>query len=115
MGDIEESVWMQAQYIEDNTVIERLKQLQTQWVDVRLLVWKFQEEDDLEWLPYRIQTNLYNHSKAMYIDGEHVLIWSMNYSTNSIERNREISVLLNNPKTLGLFKRQFEQDWEESE
>jgi phosphatidylserine/phosphatidylglycerophosphate/cardiolipin synthase-like enzyme len=57
----------------------------------------------------------YNHSKALLIDGKQVLIGSMNYSTNSIENNREISVLLNNPKSLGLFKWQFEDDWEKSE
>jgi phosphatidylserine/phosphatidylglycerophosphate/cardiolipin synthase-like enzyme len=115
LGDVLESVRMQAQYIEDDKVIERLHELKSLWIDIRLLVWEFQDEEKLDWLPYRIQENFYNHSKSLYIDWEHVLIWSMNYSTNSIEENREISVLLNNPKTLGLFRWQFEQDWEASE
>lgn len=115
LEDVQESVWIQAQYVGDEEVVERLSQLQDSGIDVRVLVWEFQDEEDLQWLNYRIQMKPYNHSKALLIDGKQVLIWSMNYSTNSIERNREISVLLNNPKTLGLFKWQFNDDWEKSD
>lgn len=115
LEDVQESVRIQAQYVGDEEVIARLKQLQESWIDVRVLVWEFQDEEDVQWLNYRIQMKPYNHSKALLIDGKQVLIGSMNYSTNSIENNREISVLLNNPKTLGLFKWQFEDDWKKSE
>lgn len=115
LDDVDQSIWIQAQYIEDQAVIDRLHELTEKWIDVRLLVWEYQDEKKLQWLKYRIQTNYYNHSKALFMDGEQVLIWSMNYSTNSIEENREISVLLDNPKTIGLFKWQFQQDREESE
>lgn len=115
LEDVQESVRIQAQYVGDEQVVTRLQQLQDSGIDVRVLVWEFQDEDDLQWLNYRIQMKPYNHSKALLIDGNQVLIGSMNYSTNSIERNREISVLLNNPKTLWLFKWQFNDDWERAE
>lgn len=114
LSEVQTSVSIQAQYIEDPQIIQQLRELDVQWVQVRLLVGEFQDEEDLVWLDYHIQEDLYNHSKALLIDQESLLIGSMNYSTNSIERNREISILLNNPQALGLFRWQFEKDWEKN-
>lgn len=59
----------------------------------------------------RALTSTYNHSKMMLIDGETLLIGSMNMSTNSLDKNREIGILTKDEDVIQKFLRQFWVDW----
>ena len=56
----------------------------------------------------------YLHTKMILIDDEILLLGSMNLSANSLDNNREIWILLNDPDLIWEFKKTFAQDWEKS-
>jgi phosphatidylserine/phosphatidylglycerophosphate/cardiolipin synthase-like enzyme len=45
------------------------------------------------------------------IDHKILLLGSMNLSTNSLDKNREIWILLRDPSLIHQFSRQFTKDW----
>lgn len=52
----------------------------------------------------------YPHAKMMLIDDRYLLISSINYSTNSMDHNREIGIIITNPDAIEYFKTRFLQD-----
>jgi phosphatidylserine/phosphatidylglycerophosphate/cardiolipin synthase-like enzyme len=57
-----------------------------------------------------IVTNPYPHAKMMLIDDMYLLISSINYSSNSVDHNREIGVIITNRDAIEYFKTRFIQD-----
>ncbi|MBI5224877.1 hypothetical protein HY989_03325 [Candidatus Micrarchaeota archaeon] len=53
-----------------------------------------------------------SHAKTAIIDGKIVLIGSLNWSRNAMERNREIGVILESQKIADELEKVFESDWE---
>ncbi|MDD1711667.1 MAG: phospholipase D-like domain-containing protein [Methanoregulaceae archaeon] len=51
------------------------------------------------------------HNKGVIVDGEHVLISSINWNTNSPTFNREAGVIIDHPAVAGYYSRVFEDDW----
>ncbi len=56
-----------------------------------------------------------SHAKAAIIDGRHILVGSLNWSRNAMERNREIGVLIENERMAGELEAVFELDWGEAQ
>jgi len=54
------------------------------------------------------------HNKGVIVDGEHVLISSINWNTNSPTFNRETGVIIDHPAVAGYYRRVFEDDWQAS-
>ena len=54
------------------------------------------------------------HNKGVIVDGEHVLISSINWNTNSPTFNRETGVIVDHPTVARYFSGVFEDDWQVS-
>lgn len=54
----------------------------------------------------------YVHTKMILIDKKILLLGSMNLSANSLDNNREIWILLLDPKLIEQFLSEFRADWE---
>jgi cardiolipin synthase A/B len=52
----------------------------------------------------------YIHSKVMIIDGKTVFIGSQNFSQNALENNREVGIILENPRFLSEIYQTIEKD-----
>lgn len=52
---------------------------------------KASEKSDLEW---NFAGNPYLHAKIMLSDEENIFLWSQNFTTNSLENNREMGIFL---------------------
>jgi phosphatidylserine/phosphatidylglycerophosphate/cardiolipin synthase-like enzyme len=52
------------------------------------------------------------HSKAILIDNKYLFIWSINFSKYSLDKNREIWILLKNWDIISKFKSLFAIDFE---
>ena len=52
------------------------------------------------------------HAKGLIIDGETVLVGSINWTNNSIENNREVALLLEGREIAGYYEAVFDADWE---
>jgi cardiolipin synthase len=55
------------------------------------------------------------HAKGMIVDGEHTLVGSMNWNNNSVQRNREIALLLESVEVASYFTGVFEADWKQDQ
>jgi cardiolipin synthase A/B len=54
------------------------------------------------------------HNKGVIVDGEYVLISSINWNTNSPTFNREAGVIIDHPAVAGYYAGVFEDDWRSS-
>ncbi len=108
----EHTIFIQAQYLQDPVFLAQLKEKQDLWVSVQIIAWRFQDEDLLTWFENRyIMDTPYLHTKNILIDHNVLLIGSMNFSTNAIENNREISIITTDQESVDVFRRQFYVDW----
>lgn len=120
------SIRMYQQYIYDTWVQKLLEEKRRQWVDVQIILWKF---DDAWWMDavvndpegesfalvmsgtIKAQSNPYVHAKMILIDDTYLLLGSMNMSQTSLDKNREIGVVLMQPEHIRYFKTVFAKDW----
>ncbi len=51
------------------------------------------------------------HAKGLIVDGETVVVSSINWNNNSLRNNREIGLLIENETVATYFERVFEADW----
>ncbi len=62
----------------------------------------------------RLMETLYIHAKAMTIDGDVSLIGSVNYSMTSLDRNREMAMVVDDPLLVSRVISVYERDWARS-
>jgi cardiolipin synthase A/B len=105
---------IQTQYIQDRDIVQALIQLKENlwtWA-ISLLVstnqaaWWLDELADV----VRIQKTPYVHTKTILIDQKWLLIWSTNLSTNALENNRELSIIIADTQARSRFKQQLQKD-----
>lgn len=56
-------------------------------------------------------TKLYMHAKMMVIDGQKAFVGSENISTASLDRNRELGLILSDQNVINTLQQTFQQDW----
>ncbi|TMC21056.1 MAG: hypothetical protein E6J34_10770 [Chloroflexi bacterium] len=54
---------------------------------------------------------LYMHAKIIVVDGQLAFVGSVNISTASLERNRELGIIVSDANVVGALQRTFQQDW----
>ena len=57
----------------------------------------------------------YIHNKGMIVDGDKVLISSINWNQNSVKNNREAAVVLISPQAYAYYRSLFDKDWSVSQ
>lgn len=91
------SIKMYQQYISDDDVLQLLQQKVREGIIVTIrLPDKPNNHLTQQHFPSGVillQTDPYIHSKTILVDDTYLLIGSMNMSTNSLERNREIGII----------------------
>lgn len=112
----EQEVIIEAQYIQDKEIVAILKDLlKKPWFRLQIIVGEYQALgwlDDLK--PYvRMFSSYYVHAKVLLVDQKYMLVGSMNFSTQAIENNREVSIILTDKANMRRFLSQFEKDREQ--
>jgi phosphatidylserine/phosphatidylglycerophosphate/cardiolipin synthase-like enzyme len=51
------------------------------------------------------------HTKGLVVDGETVVVGSLNWNNNSARENREVAVVLDDPEAAQYYRRTFDADW----
>jgi len=59
--------------------------------------------------------HLYMHAKIIIADGQLAFVGSENISTQSLDKNRELGILISDPTVLNTLQQTFQQDWGISE
>ena len=124
----DEEVLVQQSYIRSwsdenlstNPYVAALEERAQDGVDVRVLLdgrWYYEEENaeaadalnasgiDARLAAYPV------HTKGVVVDGESVLVSSINWNENSPKNNREVGVVVHDEKVAGYFADVFETDW----
>lgn len=108
------SVRIAAQYLEDPALIEQLATLSASGIDVRILVSDNQKREGVDSVQSHMKTlkEPYLHAKELLIDHRLLIHGSMNLSSNALDNNREIGIMIDDPEVIKEFERQFGKDWE---
>jgi phosphatidylserine/phosphatidylglycerophosphate/cardiolipin synthase-like enzyme len=59
----------------------------------------------------RLASSLYIHAKAIIADGERAFVGSQNLSATSLDQNRELGIIVDDPINLARLTRTFEIDF----
>jgi len=114
LGSAKESIIIQTQYITDDA-IRNILRTKKSLPELKLLV--ADTDDNNELINYfgndfaRKFKQYYNHTKMILIDHKTLLLGSMNLSATSLDKNREIWIILLNTWIISQFSDQFIQDW----
>lgn len=107
-----------AQNFSDYEILDDLILASKSWIKVSWIIsWK----DDLwnsdeilkmknAWINIYDLNSPYIHAKALLIDWKYLYVWSINYSYYSIEKNREVWLLIINNDIISKFLKAFEKD-----
>ncbi len=113
----EKSIVIQTQYIVDDEILDILRKKSSE-VDMAIIVADTDDNFDLisyfwPWIA-RTLKNRYNHTKMILVDEKYLLLWSMNLSENSLNKNREIWIILMDTGHISQFEEWFKKDWDDS-
>lgn len=114
-----ESIDLYAEVIADEGVIAALRDAEARGVAVQLIVnASFDDEEETALLTLaaagievRLMDALYVHSKTLIVDEDVALIGSQNYTATSLDRNRELGIIVNDPVLVARGVAVFQRDW----
>ena len=114
-----ESIKLYFQYLQDEELEEKLIAKSEKWINVELIVresFYLEEKEKIsylekKWIKIMPLNKSSMHSKAILIDEKYLFIWSINFSSYSLDKNREIWLLLTNKDIIEKFNELFEKDF----
>ncbi len=60
---------------------------------------------------YAANAPLYIHAKMILVDGSSAFVGSENFSSNSLQKNRELGIIISDPATANELEQTFTKDW----
>lgn len=119
IGAADRSIDFYAEVIRDPEIIAALGAAERRGVAVRLIVDEAVDEDDQETaaqlyddgVDIRLAGHVYIHAKLMVIDREVAIVGSQNFTTISLDDNRELAIELTDPNGLARCVAIYERDW----
>lgn len=114
LSSAEKSILIQTQYILDENILDILKEKSVELEEMRFIVSDTDSNDFLieyfgPWVARKF-TKYYNHTKIILVDDEILLLWSINLSDTSLDKNREIWILIIDKDIISEYKKLFEND-----
>lgn len=110
----QKSIYIYNQYISDDSIAKLLKDKISQKLDIKIILAKWDEDENNKknfGNNYKGQSKPYPHAKVLLIDDKYLIISSINFSTNSMNYNREIWIIVTDIEAVSKFKKIFLQDW----
>lgn len=117
------SIQMYFQYFQDDDLASKFIQKAREGIKVEAIVSESYAEDHIDeiqdfidqWIDIRYMQKPKMHAKAILIDDAYLFIGSVNFSSYSLDANREVGVLLNNTEIISKFQDVFDTDFSVSE
>lgn len=116
INNAQNSINMYFPYIQDESLENILINKAKNWLEINLIVDKVIEEDKAynsllkAWINIKKIKKNKLHAKAILVDNKYLYIWSINFSSSSLDKNREIWILINNKDIILKFTEIFESD-----
>lgn len=111
LSNAEQSIKIQTQSLQDDNLIKILEQSD---VEKQIILSDNSYNEDLIdvfWEDLKIQKEPYLHWKTILIDNKYLLIWSMNLTSNSLDNNREISIIVTDKDLIDKYLNNFHKDF----
>ncbi len=110
LWEAEFSIVVMHQYLTDDELSAIVEQKIEDWLDVRLIL----SNNDHNYVLVRdwwkdvvtIKKRPYVHTKMILIDDKYLIIGSMNLSTNALDNNREIGIIVTDKEIIAAFMQQ---------
>ncbi|HSN74086.1 MAG TPA: phospholipase D-like domain-containing protein, partial [Anaerolineae bacterium] len=109
----------------DERLLDLLAAAAQRGVRVRVITPAILDPSEWEWEPIsklaeagvavRFLDAPYVHAKAIVVDGQVAMIGSQNLTANSLENNRELGIVFDDPAAVNRLARVFLQDWNNAE
>lgn len=113
----EKNIKIYIQYLKDKKINDLLKNLKQKNIDIEIIVDKsaIENEETKDLQKSGINIKAFNwkkmHSKVILVDEKYVFVWSVNFSEYSLDKNREMWIILKNEgivkRILEIFKNDF--------
>lgn len=108
-----------AEVVADRQIVSLLEQAERRGVAIRLLVPAEEDEDARAVLfslmdhgvDVRTVPGLYIHAKVIIVDGRKAFVGSQNFTATSLDQNRELGIILDDPASLRRIRSVFEADF----
>jgi cardiolipin synthase len=108
------SIRTQNQYLDDPS-LQQILSTKT-WLNIRIILPN--DKKNFQSRPIQSQIKLLGspriHAKAILIDDTYLVISSINFSSNSMDNNREIGIIITDQESIIKYKKQFLQDREKA-
>ena len=110
------SILMYAPYLQDDLLISLLKTKIKDWINIKIVtnVSEKSEQDIKDLIDLGLEivfSPLEIHAKSIDVDGKVVYIGSINFSTSSIDKNREVWLLISHENIIKQFEDVFYRDF----
>jgi phosphatidylserine/phosphatidylglycerophosphate/cardiolipin synthase-like enzyme len=82
-------------------------------LDIQIIISKNSEKNDnynkllKSWIKIKFLQKSNQHSKIIQVDDKYIFIWSINFSKQSFDENRELWIILKNKKIIKKFNNLF--------
>ena len=104
----EKTIDLYFQYFKDEELVNTLINQQKSWIQVTAIIPKTALESNSDvinnmqksWIKFHIMTKKKMHSKVIIIDKKYGFIWSINFSSYSLDQNRELWLLIKNSRII---------------
>lgn len=115
-----ESIKIYSHNFSDLWILKILLEKQKQWINIKMIFPDLKKvssnEDEIKlFQENKIEINIINkpeiHAKAILIDEQYLYIWSINFSEYSIDKNREIGLLISNKDIIKKYLEIFDFDF----
>lgn len=106
-------------YLADESLKKILFDKSKAWIKIRIITDKVALKDDSDvieefrqaWIEIKALKKDKEHAKAVLVDSKYLYIWSINFSTSSLDKNRETWILLINKDIINNFEELFKKDY----
>lgn len=113
LGGATKSIHISDAKVEDEEVLEVLRNKAAAGIDVRILCDYGEAPKKRSALQQRAMARFRLHAKCVIVDSSRAAIGSMNLRTESLDVRREVGILVENQKVVQGLEQVFQSDWEQ--
>lgn len=105
------------QYFADEKITKKIIERKKDWIDIKIILAETAKDDDEtkrlieNWVEVYFMEKYKMHSKVILSDETTLFVWSVNFSENSFDKNRELGLLIKNKSTIDKFLSIFNKDF----
>ncbi len=101
-------------YFSDDKLMNLLEDKLNEWLNIKIITDKKNDSvEDLKntWFEVKVLEKITEHAKVILIDKKIAYIWSINFSSYSLDKNKETWIIFVNESIIGMLIKYFQEDF----